>query len=266
MSNMESGQVSSEAAEVYESRFVPALFAEWAEPVSRASGASPGNVAVDVGCGTGVVARMLAERVGSSGRAIGVDPNEGMLSVARRRAPGVDWRVGHAEQLPLDDASADAVTCQFAMMFFSDRAEGVREMLRIVKPGGRVAVAVWDRIDNSPGFRELARVLERLFGAAVAAGLHAPFCLGDRDALRACFADAGASSVQLATRTGTARFPSIAAWLETNVRGWTLSEAIDDDGYRELEAVAEREFAPFVQNDGSLQFAAPAHIATFGRG
>ena len=80
-------QLSVEAAEVYEARFVPALFAGWAPHLVEAAGVAPGQAVLDVACGTGVVARAAADRMGGRGRVAGVDLNQGMLAVAGRLRP-----------------------------------------------------------------------------------------------------------------------------------------------------------------------------------
>lgn len=71
-----------------------------------------------------------------------------MLAVARQLEPAVDWREGFAESLPFPDESFDAVVSQFGLMFFTDRRQALREMLRVLVPGGRLAVAVWDSLEN----------------------------------------------------------------------------------------------------------------------
>src|SRR5262245_120258 len=85
---------------------------------------------LDVGCGTGVLARTAADRVAAGGQVTGLDRNAGMLSVARRLRPQIDWRHGDATQLPLSDASYDVVMSQFALMYFPDRTTALKEMAR----------------------------------------------------------------------------------------------------------------------------------------
>src|SRR5688572_16510230 len=106
----ESWQVSAEAAEIYESRFVPAIFAEWAPRIADAADVNAGANVLDVACGTGVVARECARR---GAVVTGLDLNPGMLSVARRISPSVTWRQGDAAALPFPDAVFDAALCQF---------------------------------------------------------------------------------------------------------------------------------------------------------
>src|SRR5436190_8153758 len=146
------GQVNADAARIYDEFFVPALFAEWAQPVCDAAQIRPGDRVIDIACGTGVAAREAAKRSGARGEVTGIDRNSGMLAVAREQAPQIDWLEGRAEALPFDDDSFDAALCQFGLMFFEDKALALREMRRVIGPGGRAAVAVWDRVENSPGY------------------------------------------------------------------------------------------------------------------
>jgi ubiquinone/menaquinone biosynthesis C-methylase UbiE len=81
-----------------------------------------------------------------------LDANPGMLAVAARLAPGVEWRQGTAESLPYSDQSFNAVVRQFGLMFFTDRRQALREMLRVLAPGGHLAVAVWDSLANTPAY------------------------------------------------------------------------------------------------------------------
>ena len=94
------GQVSRAAAEVYEQFLVPALFGQWVEPMLDAVSHVGGDRLLDVSTGTGAVARAALRRVGAGGSVVAVDPNDGMLAVAKRLTPGLDLRRGTAERLP----------------------------------------------------------------------------------------------------------------------------------------------------------------------
>lgn len=256
------GQLKGTAAEIYEAFFVPALFDQFAGRTVDALRLSPSDRALDAACGTGVVAREMARRLAAAGQVVGLDRNEAMLAVARRLSPGIAWQGGRAEALPFPDAAFDAVACQFALMFFEDRHAALRELWRVLRPGGRLAVAVWAPLERSPGYATLAALLERLFGREIAAALHAPFVLGDETALRALFLDAGIAAPQIAMIDGTARFASIEAWIHTEIKGWTLAEALDQAQYDRLLREAESELQPFAGTDGRIAFPAPALLVT----
>jgi len=260
--NLSEGQVTRSAADIYEEFFVPALFEEWAPRLCKATALSPGDKVLDVACGTGVLAREALRSVRPSGTVTGLDRNEVMLTVARRVTPAIDWRQGRAEALPFPDGSFNAVVSQFGLMFFEDRAGALKEMWRVLKPGGRLAVAVWDKLEHSPGYADMVTLLKRLFGDKIANELKAPFVLGETKEFAALFDAAGIPKVKIQTPPGTARFPSIESWVHTDVKGWTLADLIDDAQYRTLQAEAARDLKRYVKSDGTVSFAAPAHIAT----
>lgn len=253
MSDIETGQVVTAAARVYESFFVPALFAQWTEEVLDAASVGPGQAVLDVGCGTGVLARAARRRVGGGGRVVGLDPNAGMLEVARGAAPDIDWRSGTAEELPLERGEFDSVVSQFGLMFFADKARALNEMARVTRPGGRVAIAVWSTLEDNPGYRALAALVGRLFGPTAALALEAPFSLGDRDQFVSLLRSA-VPEPTAEVRAGSARFESLESWLRTEIKGWTLADLIDDEQFLALERAAGNELAAFVEPSGEVEF------------
>jgi ubiquinone/menaquinone biosynthesis C-methylase UbiE len=256
------GQVTADAAEIYERCFVPALFAQWPDRVLDHAGLVDGDAVLDVACGTGVVARAAARRLRGTGSVTGLDVNEGMLAVARRSPAAVSWRRGAAEELPFPDASFDRAVCQFGLMFFVDRVAALREMCRVVRAGGTVTVATWAGVDESPGYAAMVDLLRRLFGGAAAGALLAPFSIGTSEALRALMAAAGAAEVTVTHVRGEARFDGLDAWLSTEIRGWALAEQISDAQFAQLSLAARRELAHLVGADGRVCFDAPALVAT----
>ena len=138
-------QAEIDAANAYEQFFVPALFQERAPRVVDAAQIQMGQRVLDVACGTGILAREAASRVGPAGFVAGLDVAPEMLTVARRLAPGIEWRQGTAESLPYTDRSFDAVVSQFGLMFFTDRRQALSEMLRVLAPGG-----IWRLLCGTP--------------------------------------------------------------------------------------------------------------------
>jgi SAM-dependent methyltransferase len=265
MNKSDKGQVNRNAAEVYEEFFTPALFQQWSNPVADAANVQSGQHVLDVACGTGILARTVVERVGPAGSVVGLDVNEGMLAVAKRKAPQIEWRRGIAEDLPFDSNSFDALVSQFGLMFFEDKPVAIAEMARVLRPGGRLAVAVWDSLQNSPGYAALVALLQRLFGQEAAAGLRAPFSLGDLKELRTLFDQGGLPNVTIETYPGTACFPSVQSWVYTDVKGWVLADMLDDAQFELLLREAEQALSPFVTAQGTVSFSAPAHIVTFAK-
>lgn len=141
-------QAEIDAAKTFEALFVPALFRQWAPKVADAAHIQSGQRVLDVACGTGILAREAASRMESTGHVVGIDLSPGMVAVARQLAPTIEWREGMAESLPFPDRSFDAVVSQFGLMFFTDRRQALQEMFRVLAPGGRLAVATWDSLDN----------------------------------------------------------------------------------------------------------------------
>lgn len=248
-------------AEIYDEFFVPALFHHWGSVVADAAGIGPGQRVLDVACGTGVLAFAAADRVGAGGTVVGLDPNPDMLAVARRKNSNVDWQNGRAESLPFPDESFDAVVSQFGLMFFEDRLEAIREMMRVLKPGGRLAVAVWDTLDHSPGYGELASTLQSLFGDRVAEAFRAPFVLGDPESLLALCTDANVPGATVTRHERTVRFTSIRELISTERACiWTLGGMLDDAQFETLLKESEQALRPYVTADGEVAFAISALI------
>lgn len=250
------------AAKAYEGLHVPALFQQWASRVLDAAQIAPGHRVLDVACGTGVLARQAAERVGPMGFVAGVDHNPGMLAVAEQLAPTVEWAAGTAESLPYPDQAFDRVVSQFGLMFFADRRQALREMLRVLAPGGALAVAVWDKLENSAAYPIEVELLERMAGERAAAALRAPFALGDTGELSRLFESAGVASVRIATLKGTARFPSIRAMVEADLRGWlpVMGVPLEEELIQRILAKAEDALRQYLVADGQVVFDSPAHI------
>jgi SAM-dependent methyltransferase len=248
-------------ARAYEELHVPALFQEWVEPVLDAARVGEGQNVVDVACGTGVLARGALERVGSGGSVIGVDPDRGMLAVAAEIEASIEWRQGVASALPFPRRSADAVVSQFGMMFFLDRAAAASEMHRVLRDDGRCAVAVWDALENQPAYAIEVAILDEIAGTDAGDALRAPFVLGDADEVRAVLESSGFRDVQVESRVGTARFPSIDALVEADLRGWLplMGVHLDEVTIDRILTVAADRMAGFVSGD-EVVFDSPAHI------
>jgi ubiquinone/menaquinone biosynthesis C-methylase UbiE len=256
----ETFQLSLAAAEAYESRFVPAIFGEWAPHLVQAAGVVPGQAVLDVACGTGVVAREAADRMGGRGRVVGLDLNQGMLTVAGRLRPDIQWRQGDAAELPFDTGSFDVVLCQAALMFFPDRARALREMARVAADGGTVAVQVWDRLEEQAGYRPFFEVVARHAGQDAVGLWSSYWALGDLELLAALFEAAGLRITATVTREGAVRSASPEELVRTEVEASPLGERIGPDVHARLLEDAGAALRRFVTADGRVEVPIRGHL------
>ena len=255
------------SAQYYEEKFVPTLFKRWSSPLIEASATTRGDRVLDIACGTGVVTRDVAEVVGSANSPIGLDIAPGMLAVAQSLSPQIEWRLGSADSLPFPDKSFDRVLCQFGLMFFSDRVNALTEMRRVLKPGGRLAVAVWNSLENNPGFALKVEILESTAGTAAADAVRAPFCLGDARDLHDMTEQAGIQDFKLSTIDGDARFPDMHEFVDAELRGWlpVMGINLDDSMVEEIHQICEQRLAHFCNaGSGELVMPTSAHIFSGG--
>jgi demethylmenaquinone methyltransferase/2-methoxy-6-polyprenyl-1,4-benzoquinol methylase len=142
----------------------------WRRRAARTTGLQPGGSALDVACGSGKLTAVLARIAGDKGRAVGLDFSPQMLEVARRDHPGIEFLEGDALNLPFEDASFDASTIAFGLRNLADPVRGLREMLRVVKPGGRAVVLEFVRPPKNVvggAYRLYLRTLLPAIGGAI---------------------------------------------------------------------------------------------------
>ncbi|HWC12322.1 MAG TPA: methyltransferase domain-containing protein, partial [Acidimicrobiales bacterium] len=242
------------------SKFVPALFADWAPHVVDMGDVTTGQSVLDVACGTGIVARTAAERVGPTGRVVGVDLNQAMLTVAARVCPGVELRQADVTALPFEAATFDVVLCQMALMFFPDRLAAVREMGRVVQPEGTVVIMVPSSLDAQPAYRVLVDLAARRAGPEAVAMLSAYWACGDLDELLGTVQAAGQHVLSTRTRMGTARFASIDEFVATEVESTPVRERLTDDEYEALRREAGHVLEAFTASDGTAEIPIEGHL------
>jgi SAM-dependent methyltransferase len=235
-------------AEMYEQFFVPAMFLPWSGVLLRHAALRPGERVLDIACGTGIVAREAAPRVGAKGRIVAVDANPAMLGVARGLpAPAgapIEWREGNAMALPVPDSSFDVALCQHGLQFFPDRAGAVREMHRVLVPGGRAAVIVLQALSRHPVFEALMESTARHLALPIAA-VSIPFVLCDADELRGWFTAAGFAQVAIVADSITVRFPESERFVPLAV----TSSAAAVPAFAELDAPARAALLQAVRDE-----------------
>jgi ubiquinone/menaquinone biosynthesis C-methylase UbiE len=256
----ETFKIAAAAAELYESQFVPALFAEWAPRITGLAGVAPGQAVLDVACGTGIVARTVADMQRGRGRVVGLDLNEAMLDVARRVRPEIEWRQGDAAHLPFADGTFDVALCQMAFMFFPDRTRVLREMARVVTAAGTVAFSVPSRLDAQPAYAPFVEMAARHAGPEAKSLLGAYFASGDLDELRRLVDGAGLQLAATRTYMGRVRCPSIDAFVATEVESTPLRERINDAVYARIREEARALLRPHVTPGGAAEIPLEGHV------
>ena len=233
----------------YERFFVPAIGAPLAEDLVRHAALRAGERVLDVACGTGVVARLASEKVGATGSVAGLDVNPGMLAVARSATPQdmrIAWHLASAESMPSPDASFDVVLCQLGLQFMADKAAALREMRRVLVPGGRLVL-------NLPGptpriFSVMADALARHVDPEAAGFVNAVFSLYDPSEIEGLVNRAGFQDVTIQSDSKPLRLPEAEVFLWQYVQSTPLVGAMaqaDDESLDLFErdvVAAWREF------------------------
>lgn len=208
-------ELTGTAAENYQRYFVPAIATPVSAGVFAAADLQPGDRVLDVACGTGIIARLAAERVGPTGSVTAIDLASQMIDVARATpaptGPAIEWHVGDATSLPFPDNGYDAVLCQMGVMFMPDRAAALSEMHRVSAPGGRVIVNTPGAIQ--PPFEIMERALVEHISPDLGGFVRAVFSMHDPEAVAALLRDAGLHDVTATVEQVTLRLPAPADFL-----------------------------------------------------
>lgn len=189
--------------------------------VAEALAAGPGDRVLDVGCGTGGVAELVAP---SGADVVGIDLAPGLIEIAKERAAernlSIDYRVGDCEDLDVEDASFDAVGSSVGIMFAPDHEASARELARVTKPGGRLALANWK---PGPGVQDIFNVMAPFQPSKPPSS---PFDWGDEARVRELLGDA--FDLTFETRENVVRYPSSEAYFEDMATNYGPTKALYD--------------------------------------
>jgi ubiquinone/menaquinone biosynthesis C-methylase UbiE len=259
-------QVTAEAAELYERYPVRYILSPWAPLLVDAAGLAAGDRALDVACGTGVVARIAAQRVGPGGRVVGVDLNPGMIAVAGSLpapvgAP-IEWLERSAVDLLLPDASFDAVLCQQGLQFFPDKLVALREMRRVLVHGGRLALSVW----NSTGLynRAVGEALARFVGDAAATKFCTSRQVPAKNELQCLTTEAGFSDVEVRVNRLDIHLPRLDRFILDHLAGTPVAPfiaAADPEARKQIGASVTEQLQGYADGDG-VTYPEETHVLT----
>ena len=190
----------------YEEFFVPRLFEPWAALLLDEAKLKKGQAIIDVATGPGTVARLAAPRLGPKGRIVATDISRPMLDIARAKralagAAPIEYVESPAAPLAAPTGAFDVVLCQQGLQFFPDRPAALREMKRVLKPGGHAVIAVWTAISRNQIFAAFHAALRAATPTDLADLITAPFSWHSSAELKAATEEAGFRKVHLLTRS-----------------------------------------------------------------
>jgi ubiquinone/menaquinone biosynthesis C-methylase UbiE len=265
--NAEHWQVHGNAAELYERHIVRTMTALWAEDLVARIDPRPGEGVLDVACGTGVVARTAAARVGDGGHVSALDINPAMLAAARSSwegSPAIDFVQGSALALPFADGSYDVVLCQLGLQFFPDRARALSEMHRVLTGEGRLGLSVFGPIEHNPATFALAQALDHHLGTGASQTKRAEHVLAHATLVHRLVSEAGFGDITITTETKLIHFASSAEFVHVQLTATPLAGLLAEQLARprtaeKITSSVERALRRY-EVDGGLAFPQEVHV------
>ncbi len=242
----------------------------WGEAVSQALveavAPQPGERVLELAAGLGDTGLLAAELVAPVGSVLISDQAEGMVEGARARAAelgvaNAEFRVLNAEWIDLPLASVDVVLCRYGFMLMADPGAALGEARRVLRSGGRIGLAVWDRIDANPWAGVPAAVLADHGlvggpGAETTSPVPGPFTLGDEEELRELLAGAGFAEIEIRPVEMTRRHPGFEGFWETTLDlSRSFHDAVMSQPEQEIEEIRDElraRLEPFTAPDGGV--------------
>jgi ubiquinone/menaquinone biosynthesis C-methylase UbiE len=266
MNKHEQWHLTAEAAELYERYVSRYILGPWAPLLVDAARLAVGERVLDVACGTGIVARAAAERVGSAGRVVGLDLNRGMIAVARTLPPPIsapiEWIERSALDLQLGDASFDVVLCQQGLQFFPDKVLALSEMRRVLGRHGRLALSVWNStgLYNSAVGEALAKFVGNETAVRFCASRQAP----SKEELQRLAVEAGFSSVEVRVMRIDIHLPHLEKFALDHLAATPVAPVIataDPEVCANIGASVMKHLQPYTDGDG-VTYPEETHVLT----
>ncbi len=255
------------AAQAYEDHLVSTVFGPWARRVVELAKPEPGEVVLDVACGTGIGARLAAPLMAGGGKIISTDVDAGMIAVAERTVSAsglpndveLEWHAVPAEKQVVADASIDLCLCLQGPQFANDPPLAMANIRRALKPNGRLAVSMWNELPSNKGHHAIAQALET-YGVPAATK---PFSKGKPDDARQLIAEADLEIDRFEIGEYIASFPSVRAFVEGVAAGapatrHAIAQLSDEDRDGFLQGVEEI-LAPYKTGTG-VELPTSAHV------
>jgi SAM-dependent methyltransferase len=240
-------QLSGSAPAAYV-RFARPIMGPWTDDLIDQAQCVSGDRVLDVACGTGIV----SARVDPACKITGIDVNEGMLAVAKQNTK-IEWHLGSATEMPFKDASFDVVLCQQGLQYFPDRGAAVREMARVLAPGGRISLNVWGPIERQPFHAALLEAITTFLGDEHKAVFDLAFSLVTTKELHDLANAAGLKDAHVRFEHRTIRYPDVGQLADGFMQSTPIAgqyTALPMDKRKSfIERVASR-LAAYIDDDG----------------
>lgn len=249
-------QLDDAGAAAFERDLVPRFSDPWAADLVERLAAEPGEQVLDLGCGTGAVARHASPRVGPDGAVIAVDVSPAMVAAARQATAHLDnvtVKEASAVDLPFPDATFDVVACQQTLQFVPNRQAAIAEIARVTNSGGRIGISTCRSLEHQPGYRAIRDVLTRHAGLPAGEVIASPYGLGDPEPLRSLLTDARLRDIHLNIAVWSIRFDSAQHALRAETSGSPLGDLVDEldlDVREQLVAELIEALRPHTDDDG----------------
>ena len=246
---------------------------KWNPHLLAAAAPRPGERVLDVACGDGEPALTLARAVAPTGRVLGVDLSERMVDVARERAKeanvqNVDFQVMDAEKLELADRAYDLVTCRFGLQIVTDPDAVIAELLRVLKPGGRLVATVWGPAERCPALHAIVGPMLEFAEPDETGYLPTPYEMGGPDELVDILRKAGFADAREERFTHAWEFRDVDAYFESTLKGTPIGHSLseeDEATQKEVLRKTRENLRAWTRADGSVALPAEAVVVSARR-
>ena len=227
---------------LYDRYMGPLIFEPYALDMAERVAAMDARRILETAAGTGIVSRAMARRLPPEASILATDLNQPMLdhAVSQTRSGNVTYGQADAQALPFEDASFDAVVCQFGVMFFPDKPAAFAAARRVLKPGGRFFFSVWDRIEDNDFAHLAIETLGRLYPANPPRFMaRTPHGFHDKMVIERLVREAGFSQIEIDTIAKTSRAASASEPALGYCQGTPMRAEIEAQGEGELQKATD---------------------------
>lgn len=230
----------------YEKYLGPMFFEPYASEISQRFNPSAVASALEIGCGTGRVTAHLRKALPPASTLVASDVSPEMLAIAQQKftSEPIEWRIINAEMLPFPDASVDLIVCYFGFMFVPDKAKAYAEALRVLRKGGMLLMATWDKLEHNEASHVFRKTIKKYLGDNLPDSYKLPFAMSDADPLTRMLRAAGFSKTHAEEVKKISHAESAAKAAQGLVRGGSLYNEIVNRNpawVHEIISVVEKE-------------------------